>query len=336
MKKNSFYAAIVLLSLFTLFSNYKVFHANVQQLRIIQIMAEGSYLFEDDYVDRISTKYPTLSSTVIPFKTVLGANRVANDSIETGVELIRKGNKENPFLGLSDLLLAQLFDQVGMKDSFEFYARAASLKLPNAPQHYVLMARLYVLDNKIDSLKILYDNIKERIYDRQVFKIYLAAVLENQDNLDSIELIEDAKFAKNKFPFMEDLTLLADYVIHGKEKVNKVIELKQQAVDSFSTNPKKSIMKMNEALTMIDDDVRNYEVLIEMYFRTDDYVNVIKIYDKLNELGLTDLNATIVEFISISYLNLNDNTNGCALAETLNSYEYKLSQSLALACNIVQ
>ena len=35
-------------------------------------------------------------------------------------------------------------------------------------------------------------------------------------------------------------------------------------------------------------------------------------------------------------LNLNDNTNGCALAETLNSYEYKLSQSLALACNIVQ
>jgi hypothetical protein len=336
MKKNSFFIFIVLLSFFTLFSNYKVFHANVNQQRLVQIMAEGTYLIEDDYIDRISTKYPTLSSTVIPFNSVLGAYWIANNDNRLGFELLRKGNKENPFLGLSDLLLAQIYDQVGLKDSFDFYARAAISKLPNAPQHYVLISRLYVLDNKLDSLKILYDDIKDRIYDRQVFNIYLSAALNNRDQLDSLELVKDAKFAKEKFPFVDELNLVADYIIYGKERIDKIILQKQEAIDSFSVNPKKSINLMTQVITDLEYDVNNYEVLIEMYFRTNDYKNVVTLYNKLNELELTNLNATIIEFISISYLNLNENVIGCNLAQTLNSYGYRLSASLALACSIAQ
>ena len=336
MKKNSFFIFIVLLSFFTLFSNYKVFHANVNQQRLVQIMAEGTYLIEDDYIGRISTKYPTLSSTVIPFNSVLGAYWIANNDNRLGFELLRKGNKENPFLGLSDLLLAQIYDQVGLKDSFDLYARAATSKLPNAPQHYVLISKLYVMDNKIDSLKILFDDIKERIYDRQVFNVYLSAVLNNRDQLDSLELIKDAKFAKEKFPYVEDLNLVADYIIYGKEMIDKIILQKQEAIDSFTVNPKKSINLMTQVITDLEYDVKNYEVLIEMYFRTNDYKNVVILYNKLNELELTNLNATIIEFISISYLNLNENVIGCGLAQTLNSYGYRLSASLALACSIAQ
>ena len=122
----------------------------------------------------------------------------------------------------------------------------------------------------------------------------------------------------------------------AKERIDKIILQKQEAIDSFSVNPKKSINLMTQVITDLEYDVNNYEVLIEMYFRTNDYKNVVTLYNKLNELELTNLNATIIEFISISYLNLNENVIGCNLAQTLNSYGYRLSASLALACSIAQ
>lgn len=334
MKKISFYVLIILISISTLLSNYKVFQANINQVRLLDILAEGTYLIEEEYTSRITTNYPTLSSTVIPFKSVLGAYWINNDSIDKGLSLLRKGNKDNPYIGLSDLMLANIYDVAGWKDSFAVYARSAVSKLPNAPQHYVLIAKLYVQENKLDSLKILFDDIKERIYDRQVFQVYLAAVLNNRDKLDSLELINDAKLAKSKFPTLENVNLLADYIIYGEKYINNLIKTKQQAIDSFGSNPKLSIKLMNDITSVLRDNITHYETLIEMYFRTDDYSNVINIYNNLNELNMTNLNATIIEFIAISYLNLNDRINGCRLSETLASYGYPLSPNVSLICNI--
>ena len=332
--RNSIYGLIVLISIFTLISNYKAFKANVNQVRLLEILAEGTYTIEKDYLERISTNYPNLSSTVIPFKSVLGAYWINEDSIDKGYDMLLKGNKENPFIGLSDMVLATIYDMTSTKDSFSFYARSASSKLPNAPQHYVLMARLYVIENKLDSLKILFDGIKDRIYDRQIFRVYLAAVLKNRDNLDSLTLINDAKLAKSKFPQIEDVNLIADYIIYGQEKVNEVIKLRQEAIDSFPSNPKFSIKNMNNVILDIPDDIKNYEILIEMYFRNNDFNNVISIYNKLNELDMTNLTANVIEFIAISYLNLNDTVSGCILAELLDSYGVNISDSVALVCQI--
>jgi len=96
--RNSIYGLIVLISIFTLISNYKAFKANVNQVRLLEILAEGTYTIEKDYLERISTNYPNLSSTVIPFKSVLGAYWINEDSIDKGYDMLLKGNKENPLL----------------------------------------------------------------------------------------------------------------------------------------------------------------------------------------------------------------------------------------------
>ena len=52
--------------------------------------------------------------------------------------------------------------------------------------------------------------------------------------------------------------------------------------------------------------------------------------------GFTTLRAPTVERISISFVNLGNTQGGCILANDLSSFGYKLSPSLAKACNINQ
>lgn len=335
MKKNSFFFGLLIFSVLLVFSNYKVFQVYIGQDEVFRIIATSDYEMEDSYRDRISSGYPSLSSTVIPFKSILGAYWIINDSIDKGLNLLKAGQKDNPYLGYSDMLYAGLFEEVGMKDSFTYYARQAVSKLPNAPQHYVLLAKVLINEGKYDSLQTVFDQIKDKVNDRQVWKVYLAGALNHKDKMDSLKLVENAKLAKAKFSF-DDIRLSADYIIYGQDVIKKFVELKEIAIDTFADDPEYGIKIMNEIISIVNDNVFHYETLIEMYFKEGKFEKVIELYDELVENDMTNVNAIIVEFIAISYVNINNLQFGCNLSQQLNSAGYKLSPSLALVCNIVQ
>lgn len=337
MQKNSFFIFAIIISFLTLISNYKVYYANINQFTAQILLSQSSLdKMSPEFRNRISTNYPTLTSTTIPFKSLVGSYWIQNDSIVKGLDLLREGNKDNPYLGYSDAMIAQLYDQIGIKDSFINYARKAYNKLPNAPQHYVLIARALVLEDKVDSLSILFDQIKTRIKDNQVFKIYLAAILNQTNQFDSLKISKDIAYIKSKYPYNRDLNLLADYIKYGQENVARIIELKQAAIDSFNENPNNSIETMEKIILEQNDNYSHFETLIEMYFRANDFNSVIETHAKLQERGLLTLPATILEFVSISYVNTNNIQIGCLLAQDLRKYGYKISSSLARVCNIKQ
>ncbi len=333
MKKNSIYFILLFLTLISLYSNYRTFKVNVNQEKILQIISTGDYEFDNDYRDRISSGYPSVSSTVIPFKSILGAHWIVRDSIDKGLELLKQGQKDNPYLGFTDMIYASLFESVGMTDSFAFYARRAFSKLPNAPSHYVLLSKVFIMEEKFDSLEIVFDKIKDRVNDYQIWQLYLSSAIKNREKFDSLTLIDNAKIAKLKYNHHEEIRLLADYMIYGEDNINQQVILKKQAIDSFSTNPVYSIKIMKDILEQ-NGNIFNYETLIEMYFRNNEYSKVISLYDEMIILEMTDLKAVIIEFIAISYINTNNIQYGCYLAKQLDQANYNLSSSIAQVCNI--
>jgi predicted Zn-dependent protease len=335
MKKNSFIAFLLIVSSLTIFSNFKVFKAYIGQEEIFNIITSSDYNMEEPFREQISSGYPSLSSTVIPFKSILGAHWIINDSIDKGLNLLREGQKDNPYLGFTDMLYAGLYEEVGMKDSFAHYARKAVSKLPNAPQHYILLVKTLLMEEKLDSLDIVFDNIKDNVNDPQLWQVYLAGAVDRIDKMDSLRVLENAKIAKSKYNY-DDVRLLADYVIYGQDKIKSSIELKKTAIDTFPSNPKYSIEIMNDIIEDIPDDIYNYETLIEMYFRDNQFLKVTQLYENLIDKEMVNFNATIVEFVTISYINSKQLQFGCYLAQQLNSARYKLSSSVALACNISQ
>lgn len=337
MKKNSLYFSIIIISLGSLFSNYKVFNANIKQYMIQNYLSSGTIADMDlDYLNRISTMYPTLSSTVMPLKGITGTYWIQNDSIRKGLDLLKDANKDNPYLGFSDAMIAQFYEFIGVKDSFNHYARKAFKKLPNAPQHYILISKAFLNENKIDSVESFFNKTKEKVRDNQLYKIYFAAALRNKDKFDSVSLNQNILLAKELFPRSTDLRLLTDYLTFGEEKIKRIVTQKQIAIDSFMIDPESSIKTMEDIVYEINDDIYNYEILIEMYFKNSNYTKVISLYNDLVNRNILDFNPVIVEFIAISYLNTNNLIQGCSLARVLNDYKYKLSEGLSIACDINQ
>ena len=91
---------------------------------------------------------------------------------------------------------------------------------------------------------------------------------------------------------------------------------------------------MKEVIQQVFDNIDNYEVLIEMYFKNGNFNEVVNLYSFLIENNAVYLKTIILEFIAISYVNLNDLQSGCSLALTLKNNNYNISKGLALRCNI--
>lgn len=324
---------MILVSTITIYYNYKVFDANIDQQNQQYYIGQGVYDFTEKELKRLSTNYPSLNNTAIPFKSFLGAYYITHDSITKGIKFLEEGEKENPFLGYEDMLRAKLYETFGVKDSFEFYARTAVKKLPNVATHFILISRLYVMEQKIDSLEMLFNSIaKKDLGDAEVWKVYLTAMATNKKYVDSVKVFENALYAKSLFSKNQQIKLSANYVLYGIENVKKSIKLSKQAIDLFNSSPLKSIEYIREALTLVPDDITNYETLIEMLYTQNKYTEIIDIYEKLNDLDMTTIGLPTIEYIGISYLNLNDIQNGCYLIKLLEPYNYNISDPVRILC----
>lgn len=344
--RNNKYTTLLILGLFalailSLYSNYKNYYVSVRQNLILESIARGDYEFTDEYIDRISSGYPSLTSTVIPFNSIIGAHLINNDSLDLGLEYLKKGNKDNPYLGFSDMLLAYVYQNLQIQDSFVFYAKEANRKLPNSPIHFALLGNILLSEEKLDSFNFRFKEITNRVPDREVYRVYLSAMVTRKYDFDTIEVYANAR--KAKLLFGDDNTkgtknivhLTADYVLHGVQNVKKSIELSDSAIDSYNNNPDLSIKKMKEATELVPDNRSYYEMLIEMLFKNSQFEDVIDVYDKLNDINMTALRANVIEFISISYLNTNDINRGCYLANILaNNTNYNLSPDVRGVCRI--
>ena len=192
------YIALFVLTIFSLFSNYKNYRAYDQQATTYNAISSGKYEeFTEDYLKRISSGYPNLTATAIPFNTIIGAHWINRDSIDLGMEYLRKGNKDNPYIGFSDMIFANVYQAFQVKDSFEYYAREATRKLPNNPSHFALLGRVLLEEKKLDSFVMRFNDIINRVPDRQIWKLYLSAMVTEKYNADTIEVNENARKAKS-------------------------------------------------------------------------------------------------------------------------------------------
>ena len=193
MIKRSLFIIVILISVSSLLSNFKVFQVNIEQYRLLGYLSVGAIQKMDkEYLDRISTNYPTLSQTVIPLKAITGTYWLQNDSVIKGLDLLHQANKDNPYLGFPDAMIAGFYEFLGVKDSFNFYAKSAHSKLPNAPQHYVLLSKLFLVayDKKSPYLGIIKFNNFSKISNKL---IPLGGI--NNKNLNQLKNVSCEGFA---------------------------------------------------------------------------------------------------------------------------------------------
>ena len=263
--------------------------------------------------------YPNISVTTIPLSTIKAEYYLAQNKIDEGIKLLKKGIKENPYIGRSEVRLSEVyFTSKPIKDSAVYYADLAYYARPLNSKHFLIYIKSLVVQNKVNELdsviKKNFSSLKKiNQQDRYLptsMLFYLSSVYQyrfkNKKKYDSIAIE-----ALKSFPDAQDIKLASNFIIYGKDSVLKALELDQKAISQFEKK------KYKESFNLYSQSVDlwpNHEYSLQKAgisaYLSENYKESIFYLEKLLEIdtpadGITEL------YLYESYKKTNDNLNAC-------------------------
>ena len=294
------------LSVYVLHRNYVSYQ---EQIKIYPAINGGSFNEENEFFANMETTIPNLSTSSIPLKAIKGYYYLFNygeDSLELAVKLLHQGIKDNPYLMYSEGTLASIYHGMKLKDSAEIYSRKAFKGIPKNAIHFAMIAKMYANQGKYDSIVSSFEKVKSPPQ-LKIYTIFLASMMNLLDKVDTSVVKRHARFAKFWWPYQdEDLVLLADYHIYGKEQVTKSLELKNKAellLQKKKYNEGLEVLK--KSLSLRKDNLGLYQSMGLVYFNLGDYKKVIEVLEDVREKALKiqniDIDPMSVYALGISY-----------------------------------
>lgn len=331
---------LIIISVFVVNLSYKNFQSYLLQIDLKNDIMTNSYDRPLEFISKIDYNYPSLTNTTIPIKSIVGRYYYEMDSIDRGINLLKEGAKDNPYIMFSESLLADIYDQEKERDSFLKYSNKAFKKLPNNPIHFVMYSRKLKSENKIDSIIYHFNKIigNASYADYQVWKVVLAALVENQDTslidkknkiLKEFDKIKEV--GKNEFK-RDDIGLLADYVRYGSAQVKVAQSLHDNALTFFNEG------KVDESIEILEKSIelypakRSYENLIKVFFLSEQFKKVTSIYDDYS-LKFKESDVITMSYYALSLFNEGNYQKACSVANHIQLYsDLMLPNELSEKC----
>ena len=263
--------------------------------------------------------YPNISVTTIPISTIKAEYFLTKNRIDEAIKLLKKGIKANPYIGRSEVRLSEIyFTSRPIKDSAIFYANRAYLARPLNSKHFLIYIKSLVVQNQINELDSLikknFNSLKKiNQQDRYLptsMLFYLSSIYQyrfkNKKKYDSIAIE-----ALKTFPDVQDIKLASNFIIYGKDSVQKALELDQKALFHFENK------NYEESFNLYSKSVSfwpNHEYSIQRAgiaaYLSQNYTKSIFYLKKLLEIdnptdGISEL------YLYESYKKINDSLNSC-------------------------
>ena len=263
--------------------------------------------------------YPNLSVTTLPLATIKAEYFIRQNKIDDGIRLLKKGMKANPYIGASEARLAEIyFTARPNKDSAVYYAEKAYNSRPLNSRHYLMYVKSLAVrneSNKLDeSMGKTFNLIKKfNLEDRHLPTIMLYYIsttyqyrFNNKKKYDSI-----AKNALKLFPKNQRIKMAANFIIYGKDSVQKALELDEKAILQFENkNYEESFNLYSQSVNFWPNHEYSLQKAGITAYLSQNYIKSIYYLEKLLEIdkpvdGITEL------YLYKSYKNVNDSLNAC-------------------------
>jgi len=103
-----------------------------------------------DYWDFIDEDFPNLTNSALPLYVMKARYFARDKKIDSALNQLKKSIKHNPYMGVSENIIAQLYYNDGKYDSSYFYSKIAFSKMPNNYLHSAVYINSLV---KLDSVE---------------------------------------------------------------------------------------------------------------------------------------------------------------------------------------
>lgn len=250
------------------FINYKVYKSFIEQNMLIFEFNSNQTRIPLDVVKTFSDDIPNITGTTLPIKMLKARYYLKNLKYDKAIELLHKANKENPFLGINDVLIAEYHYNKMNLDSALYYSKKAFEALPRNDVH----SRVYfhtLSKLKMDSiLDISFQKIKGN-YILPQWRDYLFSKIETGETPKE-ELILILEEAKAKISDKKKLRTIETILKVGSENLDELGKIIIEAEKSYKQNKFIDAANLYQKAARLDDsEYTHYENAALSYYRGD-------------------------------------------------------------------
>lgn len=313
-----FIIGLILLTIPVLALSIRIEKSYGEQIKMLGDYNTHNFNTQLDFENFIED-YPNISVTTLPLATLKAEYFIREGKIDDAIRLFKKGIKANPYLGASEARLSEIYFTKKLdRDSAIFYAEKAYNYRPLNSKHFLVYLKSLAVRNEIDLLNESIKNNfrllqKENLQDRYLpitMLYYLSTIyqyrLKNKSKYDSI-----AKDALKLFPKHRGIKLAANFIIYGKDSVQKALDLDQKAENFLENNNyKDSFNFYSKSVNYWPNHQYSLQKAGVTAYLSENFTKAIFYLEKLLEIdnptgGITEL------YLYRSYKSLNDSLNAC-------------------------
>ena len=319
--KNIYSLLGILLLFIIVFISHIIHHRNYnsykQQTKLYKDINTSSFKnTKPEFYENLELEIPNLTVTSLPIKAIKAVYIRQNetmDSLQKSIDLLYESIKDNPFIMYSEGHLSQVYYGLKKYDSAYYYARKSFLGLPKNAVHFAMISKLHANLGNYDSIVKTFNKIKSPPRE-DITRIYFASMLNFIDKVDDSlksSVVETAKFSKNFFLTDNELQLLADYIIEGREKVDKAIVDQEKGMKFLSENNYiKGIEFYKKALSVRKNNVGYIQTIGLAYHNIGEHKKAIENLSFLEDKGVP-LDPISLYVKGLSHYHLKDKVTSC-------------------------
>ena len=261
-----------------------------------------------EVVKEYQDTFPNINTTAIPLKIAKANYFLQNQDYLKAQELIKEGQKHNPFLGLGDLLMSKIYYVKGQKDSALYYIERAYKKIPLNSGHVALYQT--ILEERDDKVK------EDEVFERT--KTLKSKVLWTNHFLmvvkDSSKSNNDSFTEKDKKNIKEAIDIFPKnpFFISASLIINNGLEAPKLAVDydkiaSYHYSEKeylKAIKNWNKASEIINAEDSYILNIAVCYNELEDYSSAVKYLKVIENRGIKSKDGQFEFVAGYSFIGL--------------------------------
>lgn len=269
---------IVSLCFGTLASNYIVFkNLRVQQI-VVKDNAKMIPQLSIEEALKYDFNYPNINAYTVPFKTYIGRVYLRDSNYTQAISYLHQGRKNNPNLMMSENYLAEIYDILEVKDSFNYYSSLIYKNIPNNFFHFSKYIKSLGPQNSTEKIDSLFN--LQLYKSKLLWKVYLASIV----NIDSksLKAKENLSRAIKLFPKENEIENLVDVNLFGYDKIEKseeYVSVSDQLVQKGDF--KGAIKVLKEAINLYPNNLY-FEKIATSYYQLKDYQNTLNYIDSTN------------------------------------------------------
>ena len=302
---------LMFFSIITLFYNFKFYESLNLQRELLVDWNMQQMTIPTTKLDNFKSFIPSLSITAMPMEFLIGRYYLYKSETQTkGISLIKNSIKDNPYLGVQEIELANFYNQKANLDSTYYYTKIAFEKLPTNLHAFNLISTLSELKNE-NELDQVFNQLKSR-KEQTVWSNYIFAKAKINDNKPKDSLLNLLNSGKSIFKNNEEsFEYLKSYIQVGEFGLNEYVNILESAENYFKQGLYEKSAEMYLKASIMDPSERtNLENLGMCFFNLNKFDKAISYFER--HLKQFRKSPKILLYLGVSRIESGDKS-GCDL-----------------------